>query len=135
MRTERSSSTSSANSSLISTPQGYAEIHLTRMIGLDFWRLNRIKAVEENIFAYGQVLPDKHFTHELPKVEHAIGHAHTYMRFAHCIDKISLYESRLSRNIARNLDLLMKLQARRGHCRLSGFRTTSSAGSVPRVNQ
>jgi hypothetical protein len=94
-------------------PRGYAEITFARHVALDSWRLNRIKAVEENIFAYGQVLPDKHFTNEVPQVEHAIGHAHTYMRFAQCLDKISLYESRLSRNMARNLDLLLKLQATR----------------------
>ena len=72
-----------------------------------------MKAVEENIFAYGQVLPDKRFSHEIPKVEHAIGHAHSYIRFSKVIDKISLYESRLSRIIERNLNLLMKLQAQR----------------------
>src|ERR1035438_10564773 len=37
-------------------PRGYAEINFARHVALDSWRLNRIKAVEENIFAYGQVL-------------------------------------------------------------------------------
>ena len=79
------------------SPIGTAEITLARNIAIDYWRLNRMKAVEENISAYGQVLPDKHFSHEIPKVEHAIGHAHSYIRFSKVIDKISLYESRLSR--------------------------------------
>jgi len=31
------------------------------------------------MFAYGQVLPDKHFDHDIIEVEHAIGHTHTFI--------------------------------------------------------
>jgi hypothetical protein len=112
-------------------PQGPVEIHFARTVGLDSWRLNRIKAVEENIFAYGQVLPNKHFTSEIPQVEHAIGHAHTYMRFAESLNRISLYESRLNRSIARNLDLLLKLQARRTSMAPSRAATANNVLTMP----
>ena len=40
-------------------------------------------------------------------------HAVSYMQYADRINKISLYESRLSRVIARNTELLEKRQAQR----------------------
>jgi len=86
-------------------------------VALDSWRLNRLKAVEENAFAYGQVLPDKHFDHDIVEVEHAIGHAHTFMIQAKAMNILSLCESRMNRNIKTSLEPLMKLQATRFHRR------------------
>ena len=94
-------------------PWGRAEIYFARTVALDSWRLNRLKAVEENTFAYGQVLPDKHFDHDIVEVEHAIGHAHTFLIHAKAMNLLSLCESRLNRNIKTSLDLLLKLQATR----------------------
>ena len=96
-------------------PWGRVEIHFARTVALDSWRLNRLKAVEENAFAYGQVLPDKHFDHDIIEVEHAIGHAHTFLIHAKAMNMLSLCESRLNRNIKTSLELLMKLQATRFH--------------------
>ena len=124
-------------------PWGRAEIHFARGVALDSWRLNRLRAVEENMFAYGQVLPDKHFDHDIVEVEHAIGHAHTFMIHAKAMNMLSLCESRLNRNIKTSLDLLLKLQATRSQ-RKSNSQTTpavevkvqtatagASAGSTP----
>ena len=124
-------------------PWGQAEIHFARGVALDSWRLNRLRAVEENMFAYGQVLPDKHFDHDIVEVEHAIGHAHTFMIHAKAMNMLSLCESRLNRNIKTSLDLLLKLQATRSQ-RKSNSQTTpavevkvqtatagASAGSTP----
>ena len=94
-------------------PWGRAELHFARTVALDSWRLNRLKAVEENAFAYGQVLPDKHFDHDIIEVEHAIGHAHTFVIHARAMNMLSLCEWRLNRNVKNNLDRLMKLQATR----------------------
>jgi len=94
-------------------PWGRAELYFARSVALDSWRQNRLRAVEENMFAYGQVLPDKHFDHDIVEVEHAIGHAHTFMLQAKAMNMLSLCESRLNRGIKNNLDLLLKLQATR----------------------
>ena len=109
-------------------PWGRAEIHFARTVALDSWRLNRLKAVEENAFAYGQVLPDKHFDHEIVEVEHAIGHAHTFMIHAKAMNLLSLCESRLNRNVKTSLDLLLKLQATR-----SQRKTNSQATPVVEI--
>jgi len=107
-------------------PWRRAEIHFARSVALDSWRLNRLRAVEENMFAYGQVLPDKHFDHDIVEVEHAIGHAHTFMIHAKAMNMLSQCESRLNRNIKTSLDLLMKLQATRFH-RKTKTETTPAA--------
>jgi len=94
-------------------PWGKVELQLSRTIALDNWRLNRVKTAEENIFAYGLVLPGRIFTNEILEIEHAVGHAYTYLQHNKAINNISLYESRLNRIIATNLDLLMKRQTER----------------------
>ena len=94
-------------------PWGKVELQLSRTIALDNWRLNRIKTAEENIFAYGLVLPGRIFTNEVIEIEHAIGHAYTFLQHNKAINNISLYESRLNRIIGNNLDLLTKRQAER----------------------
>ena len=94
-------------------PWGKVELQLARTIALDNWRLNRIKTAEENIFAYGLVLPGRIFTNDKLEVEHAIGHAYTFLQHNKAINNISLYESMLSRVIATNLNLLTKRQTER----------------------
>jgi hypothetical protein len=74
----------------------------------------RIKAVEENVFAWGHEVDNSDCCHsDIPQIENALTHAVSYMQYADRIDKISLYESRLSRIIARNIDILNKRQADR----------------------
>ncbi len=95
-------------------PHGPEELQLARTLAMDNWRLNRIKAVEENIFAWGFAVD---FTNccssEIPQVENAMIHAYSYMQYADRIDKLSLYESRLSKAIARTTELLRKSRAER----------------------
>jgi hypothetical protein len=95
-------------------PLGAVEIQTARTLAMDNWRLNRIKAVEENIFAWGyQMEPGMKCHAEVVQVENALTHATSYIHYADRINKISLYESRLNRIIARNTELLNKRQAER----------------------
>jgi hypothetical protein len=80
------------------------------------------------MFAYGQVLPDKHFDHDIIEVEHAIGHAHTYMIHAKAMNMLSICESRLNGSVRHNLDLLLKLQATR-----SQRKTNSQTTLAPEI--
>ena len=52
---------------------------------------------------------------EIQKVENALTHAISYINHSKVLNDISLYESRLTRIIACNHDLLMKRQDRRLH--------------------
>jgi hypothetical protein len=95
-------------------PQGAVELQMARTLALDNWRLNRIKAVEENIFAWGyEVKPGVKAQSDIPEIENALAHANSFLVHADRINKISLYEARLNRCIARNMELLMERQAAR----------------------
>lgn len=95
-------------------PQGLVELNLARTIALDSFRINRIKTVEENIFAWGyEIGPGRSVEGEVPQVENAYSHVIGYLKHCGAVDKISLYEARLSRTVSRNFDRLMKLQAQR----------------------
>jgi hypothetical protein len=95
-------------------PRGAIDLQMARTLAMDNWRINRIKAVEENIFAWGHEVDNSDCCHsDIPQIENALTHAVSYMQYADRIDKISLYESRLSRIIARNMDILSKRQADR----------------------
>ena len=52
---------------------------------------------------------------EIVQVENALTHVTSFLEHVAAIDKLSLYESRLNRNIARNTDLFNKRQAERGN--------------------
>ena len=95
-------------------PQGAIERQMATTLALDNWRLNRIKTVEENIFAWGQTVnPGVRVESEFEKIENALTHANSYLVHANRINQISLYESRLNRCIARNTELLLARQAMR----------------------
>jgi hypothetical protein len=95
-------------------PQGAIERQMATTLALDNWRLNRIKSVEENIFAWGQLVnPGVRVESEFEKIENALTHANSYLVHADRINQISLYESRLNRAIAGNTRLLLARQAER----------------------
>jgi hypothetical protein len=95
-------------------PLGAAEIQLAHTLAMDNWRLNRIKGVEENIFAWGYEMDPGMKCHaEVEQVENCLTHVTSYIKYADHINKISLYESRLNRIIVRNTELLNKRQADR----------------------
>ena len=117
-------------------PRGAVEIQLARTLAMDNWRLNRIKAVEENIFAWGHAVDHANVcSSEIPEVENAMIHAVSYMQYADRINKISLYESRLSRVIARNTELLEKRQAARRKSQPETTPQTQAATATIQINQ
>jgi hypothetical protein len=97
-------------------PHGAVERQMARTLAIDNWRLNRIKAVEENIFAWGyEAKTGPRVKCEIQLVENALTHAISYINHSKVLNDLSLYESRLTRIIARNHDLLMKRQDHRLH--------------------
>ena len=95
-------------------PIGPIELQLAQTIALDNFRLNRLKAVEENMFAYGELGPlsDKIKT-EHARVHHAIVQAQVFVLNDKSFNRLSLYEQRITRNIHKNLKLLREEQALR----------------------
>jgi hypothetical protein len=119
-----------------SDPRGAVELQMARTLAIDNWRMNRIKAVEENIFAWGFAVDHADACNsEIPQVENAMIHAVSYMQYADRINKISLYESRLSRIIARNTELLRKRQAERRKNQPETAPQTQAATATTQPNQ
>jgi hypothetical protein len=95
-------------------PIGEIELQLAQTIAHDNFRLNRLKTIEENMFAYGELGPlsDKIET-EHARVHHAIVQAQVFVLNDRAFHNLSLYEQRITRNIHKNLKLLRDEQALR----------------------
>jgi hypothetical protein len=93
-------------------PNGTMQQQLANRVAEDSWRLNRISAIEENIFGmgfdnYGSVLADM----EDPQLHATLTATVTFARDADQFKLLSLYEQRLNRSVEKNLKLLRRLQA------------------------
>ena len=94
-------------------PEGAMEIQLAQRIATDSWRLNRISAVEDNLFALGlhenggQLCPDNE------QIDAALTTARVFTRESKTLQLLTLYEQRLNRAVQKNLAMLQSLQATR----------------------
>jgi hypothetical protein len=94
-------------------PIGPVEIQLARTIALDNFRLNRLKAIEENTFCYGEAAPACDFKTEDHRIHHAFAQAKVFAAEGKTFHNLSLYEQRITRNIHKNLKLFYEIQHRR----------------------
>src|SRR5947209_2231661 len=96
------------------SPVTYREKILAMSIAEDMWRLNRARAMENNIFAIGMSGPIGDAT----DVDSAEGHAaacqaRVWLADGKNIQLLALYETRIRRNIEKNEKLLEELQTER----------------------
>jgi hypothetical protein len=82
------------------------EHQLAQSVAEDNWRLNRIRAIEDNMFALGH-------THERHELKIALADAQTFLDHANKFNLLTVYEQRINRNLHRNLQTLRELQAER----------------------
>ena len=94
-------------------PEGALEIQLAQRIATDSWRLNRAAAIEENLFALGQLQHGGEACPELPQFDAALTTAYVFQHEAKELNLLTLYEQRINRAIQKNLALLQSLQAAR----------------------
>jgi hypothetical protein len=95
-------------------PATYREKMLAMSIAEDMWRLNRARALENNIFAIGMSGAIGAATN----VDSAEGHAaacqaRVWLADGRNIQLLALYETRIRRNIEKNEKQLKELQAER----------------------
>ncbi len=98
-------------------PEGAMEIQLAQRIATDSWRLNRISAVEDNLFALGHnaksdeiETPD---SDNAAEIHAALTAAKVFTAEAKQLQLLTLYEQRINRNLQKNLATLQALQAAR----------------------
>jgi hypothetical protein len=94
-------------------PDGMLEIQLAQRLAQDTWRINRIQAVEENIFALGHSEPYANIKSAHPEIHAAMVQALTFRNDPKLLANLALYEQRLTKNFHTNLDKLLKLQSLR----------------------
>ncbi|MDQ1472516.1 MAG: hypothetical protein QOJ99_3996 [Bryobacterales bacterium] len=95
-------------------PETYREKLLAMSIAEDTWRLNRARALENNIFAIGMSGPIGDAT----DVDSAEGHAaacqaRVWLADGRNIQLLAVYETRIRRNIEKNEKQLRELQTER----------------------
>jgi hypothetical protein len=90
-------------------PDNAVERQLAQSIAEDNWRLNRARAIEDNLFALGH--NDEGSNH--PEIEVALSGARTYLDHSHEIQLLTLYEQRIHRNIRGCENRLKELQTER----------------------
>ncbi|HTA45182.1 MAG TPA: hypothetical protein VK789_22195 [Bryobacteraceae bacterium] len=94
-------------------PAGALEAQLAQRVATDSWRLNRISAVEDNLFALGFHDQGDEVEAEHPEIHAALTAARTFEKQAKQLQLLSLYEQRLNRSVQKNLAMLQELQTRR----------------------
>jgi hypothetical protein len=87
-------------------PETPMESQLAQSIAEDSWRLNRARAIENNMFALGR-------NHERREAQIALADAETFQTQAAAFNLLSIYEQRINRNLQRNMKLVRELQAER----------------------
>jgi len=100
-------------------PANPMEQQLAQSIAHDHWRLNRMRAIEDNILALGHTRSASEMDAEHPEIHAAITAARVFSEDPHQFQLLTLYIQRTNREIHRNMQLLRELQAERRANRLA----------------
>ena len=94
-------------------PDGAMETQLAQRVATDSWRLNRISAIEDNLFALGQLQNAGQACPDVPEIDAALISARVFTQESKQLQLLTLYEQRINRSIQKNLAILQSLQATR----------------------
>jgi hypothetical protein len=94
-------------------PANALEQQLAQSIAQDNWRLNRARAMEDNILALGHTSEAADMDAEHPEIHAAITAARVFSNDPHQFQLLTLYMQRTNRDIHRNIQLLRELQTER----------------------
>ena len=95
------------------SPDGAMEIQLAQRVATDSWRLNRASAIEDNIFALGQLQNGGQACPDVPQIDAALISARVFTLESKQLQLLTLYEQRINRSIQKNLAMLQSLQSAR----------------------
>jgi len=94
-------------------PKTVMELSLASSIAWDTWRLNRLRAVEMNMYAIGASDSETALDCNTPELQTAMSDALTFVKESRTFGLMSIYEQRMNRSIHKNLETLRSLQAER----------------------
>ena len=90
-----------------------SKLQLANLIAHDHFRINRIHSIEDGVFALGHAHPTNQIDSGAPQADVSLSEATTFMRDSKQILLMTTYESRITRNVAKNMQELRRLQAER----------------------
>src|ERR1700693_518287 len=94
-------------------PNGATEIQLVQSLIDTSWRMNRVAAVETNLFSLGITEMEDPIRANHPEAEAALAMASTFRDNVRAFSNISIYSQRLSRQFERTLNQLRQIQTER----------------------
>jgi len=94
-------------------PEGAVELQFASAIAEDFWRLQRIRAVENDMLALGNFSDAADIDVEHPEVHASLTRAQTFLDQSKDFERLTLYEQRINRAIEKNRKQLAELQGER----------------------
>src|ERR1700691_2402704 len=115
-------------------PDGAMETQLAQRVATDSWRLNRISAIEDNLFALGQFENGGQTCPDSPQIDAALTAAHVFTMESKQLQLLPLYEQRLNRAVQKNLALLHSLQATRKQERADDMREAAKLLKLSEMN-
>jgi hypothetical protein len=92
-------------------PEGFQQTQFAQSIAHDQWRMNRIRAIEENEFATGFEGKPGNLICSHPEIHSAMAASATFFDEPDSFATLSLYEQRIHRNFHRNLKAFQQLRA------------------------
>ena len=99
-------------------PEGVVETQLVQTVADDYWRLNRAKAMENNLYTLGLQEQAERFENNRDQVRDALGAAAALRENTKALATLSMHQNRINRSIEKNMAMLRQLQAeRRAHRR------------------
>ncbi|HEX4137363.1 MAG TPA: hypothetical protein VHY84_22330 [Bryobacteraceae bacterium] len=96
-------------------PVGLLEAQMAQSIADDHWRLNRVSAIETNMFALGhyESPAQEDASEDDPDIHAALNSARVFLADAKQFALLSIYEQRIHRNLQKSMAELRELQATR----------------------
>ena len=94
-------------------PDDPVELQFASLIAEDFWRLQRIRAVENDILALGNFSEAADIDVDHPEIHTSLTRAQTFLDHSKDFERLTLYEQRINRALEKNRRQLDELQAER----------------------
>jgi len=112
-------------------PEGAVELQFASVIAEDFWRLQRIRAVENDIMALGHFSEAADIDVDHPEIHASLTRAQTFLDRSKDFERLTLYEQRINRAIEKNRKQLEDLQAERKRLREEALERACLLSQVP----
>jgi hypothetical protein len=107
-------------------PQGLLETKAVQTIADTYWRLDRIRAMENNLFSLGFHELSGELSSDDPAIHCALAQAKSLDGRGDLLTRLSLYEQRLTRTLAQAKAELKQLQQERAEAEQDALRAAAS---------